>query len=47
MGSHFLALREKVRHLWWQYKHAAVVALDKLDDDFSRLVRLVLVEEVA
>jgi hypothetical protein len=45
-ASYFLALRKEVGHFRWEHKRTAIVALDKLDDDLSRLVWLVLVEEV-
>ena len=45
--SNLLALREEVRDLGRKHQRAAVVALDKLNNDFSGLLRLVLLEEVA
>ena len=47
MVSNFLALRKKIRHLWRKHQRATIVALDKLDNDFGSLLRLIFVEKVA
>lgn len=44
--SDLLALRQEIGDLGGKHQRAAVVALDEFHDDFSCLLRLILLEEV-